>query len=264
MAMSSLASRTALILLVAGILSSCEGEEEGEEPAPASDPGPAVAVPAAGAWLVEIEAVASDALPFEGRSRPGWTAADEVEIRPGPLVVLGPAAIAALANPGADGAIEVEAGIAAPGDVRAVVVERIRFEGAGRRGGRRRGGLARGRAAVPARRGPEAIALGPFDDWTALWELLPWPSDVEWKIVDDGRLEVVAGGRRSVLDPGGERELEPVAIEIPVRLGGFAPTAKGDPAAAEPRVVEEDLGRIRFESRVLVRFHGRARIEAVR
>ena len=260
------------LLLVPG----CGGEEAPEAPTAPAPRGPAPgeetappevapSPPVTEAGGVELLVRATDALPLRLQPRPAPGLAEQLRWRrtaPGGLA-LSPDLARAITEGQTDGTLRIGDGIHGPADVGAVVIERITYDGEGRQGSRTRVILGTTLEALPAPTTPDQFTLGLSDPVTRLYEALPWPDGLAWRLTDAGDLEVT-GARTWTLKKGATRDLPPAAAEIPVRITGHAPAEKGAPGADSPEVQEADLGPIRFRSALTVRYHGRLPVTEAR
>jgi hypothetical protein len=213
-----------------------------------------------GPAVVEITIKATDTLTLGINVDRGKTLVGEVVIsRQGAEgVLLGEAVLAALEQGQGDQTVTVTDGVRKPADIGVIVVERIEYGGEGRDGTAMRVILAGDLPNPPAHSAPSQLTLGLSDSPADLYDVLPWPETISWRLTSDDVLEVQCGSQRMSLAPGQAGTLKVPAADVRVRITEVDDTAEiPDGDNVELPIVKKDLGPIRFTSEISIRYLGR-------
>jgi len=219
--------------------------------------------PSGGPIVIVVSIEADDSLPLAINVDYGKMLADELMIDPDSAgeLVLGEQLIRAVKEGLGDASIQLPDGAAELSQIGAVIVERIHYTGVGRDGVVRRIRLTGRLGDPPQYKTPTEAVVGVDDSTAVLYDVLPWPEDVSWRIVADEKLEVTSGETKLQLTRDQSGELASVTAEIPVRVEEVDDTAEiADGDDVQPPVVKRDLGKVRFTSKISVRYLGRLKI----
>jgi len=219
--------------------------------------------PTGGPIVVEVSIEAGDSLPMSINVDYGEELADELTIDPDATgeLIMGKELIRAIKEGIGDDSVQLPGGAAEPAEIGAVIVERIHYTGEGRDGVVRRIRLSSGLGDAPQHVTPKEAVIGLDQSTAELYDVLPWPKDVSWRIADDEKLEVSSGKTKLKLAAGESGELASVTAEIPVRIEEVDDTADiPDGDDIELPTVRRDLGKVKFTSKITVRYLGRLKI----
>jgi hypothetical protein len=176
-------------------------------------------------------------------------------------LLLGPELIAAIKKGLGDQSVQMPEGVTELEEIGAVIIERITYKGEGRTGAVTRIRLAAEMTDPPERKTPDKVAIGLDDSNAALYDVLPWPADLSWSLIDDDKLKVVSGETVVELEVGQSGDLPSVTAEIPVTIEEVDDTADiPDGDDVKLPTVQRDLGKVKFTSALSVRYLGRLKI----
>lgn len=212
-------------------------------------------------YVVELTVVTTDELEAAVNYEGNVALSNEFLLGPGDSgpIRLGPEALAAIRAGKGDSTFQIKDGIRELSEIGVIVIERMKYGGEGRDGVIKRVVISK-RLEALARQTPEEVVLGLDDPMTKLYDVIPWPKKLSWRITRDGKLQAESDGAQLMLAPGEAGKLASAAAEIHVKLTTYG-VMSADDASELPPVVEHDLGKVRFTSEISVRFLGRVPME---
>ncbi|MCP4376344.1 MAG: hypothetical protein GY794_09240 [bacterium] len=177
-------------------------------------------------------------------------------------LLMGPDLIAAIKKGVGDQSVEMPEGITALEDIGAVIIERITYEGQGRRSEVKRIRLTANVPDPPQRKTPDKVVIGLDGSYASLYDVLPWPEGISWTLIDDDKLKVVSGKTTLELAVGESKTLGSTVAEIPVSIEEVDDTADiPDGEDVKLPTVQRDLGKVTFSTKISIRYLGRLKIE---
>ncbi len=213
--------------------------------------------------VVELSIKAADELAMAITVDAGKELAGEVIMDPDATdkLFLSLELIAAIKKGVGDHSVQMPEGVTELDDIGAVIIERITYAGQARDGVVRRIRLAADMPDPPLRSTPEKVAIGIDGSISSLYDIIPWPAELSWTLVDDDKLKVVSGETVLELEAGQSGQLGQVSAEIPVSIEEVDDTADiPDGDDVKLPTVKRDLGKVKFTASISVRYLGRLKI----
>lgn len=213
--------------------------------------------------VIEVSVQVGDELPIAITVDHGLMLADEVIVEPGEggNLLVGPELAAAIRKGVGDLSVEMPEGVDKLEDIGAVIIERISYTGMGRDGVVRKIRLVASLPDPPGRKTPEKVEIGIDDSNASLYDVIPWPAELSWSLIEGDKLKVVSGETVLELGVGKSGDLPPLAAEIPViieEVDDEANIPDGDDVKLP--TVKRDLGKVKFNSAISVRYLGRLKL----
>lgn len=207
---------------------------------------------------IEILIEATDELPFRVLAKQIPQMADKgmQAFGEGPNIVISREMSEAIRRGETDASVVLSPGLEYPKGVRFAVLERVRFIGEGRHSQQIRLVLLGSLEDFAAQTHPERLDLKIWDSSSRVDEVIPWPKDLTWNLTEEGNL-MLKGAEEKILSPGQSLNLPEMVVSIPMTQERHAEILKAEKEPVPSKIIKTDLGRIKFGSRITVRFLGR-------
>lgn len=206
---------------------------------------------------IEVIIEATDELPFRFLSKqiPQMADKEMQTFGEGQNIIISRQMREAIRRGETDGSVILSPGLEFPKDVQFVVLERIRFMGEGRHSQQTRLVYLGSLEEYQARTQPERLDLKVWDSSSRVDEVIPWPKSLTWNLTEEGNL-LLKWDEERILSPGQSLDLPAVFASIPVMQEHHVEILKSKKDPSPSKIIKTDFGRIRFGSRITIRFLG--------